>query len=114
MQDISENGSELGEAVDFIDMFLNAESSDIDLNATAGSSTFDRANSRVSRRLTIDEIAAQCFVFLIAGFFLLFNKFCLPVSHFFAIFMYAIFCLNIFTINVFLLKNLLKTLENID
>ncbi|CAJ0926568.1 unnamed protein product, partial [Mesorhabditis belari] len=49
---------------DFIDLFLDAEA-EID-HKTEGA--FDRKDVHVNRKLTTDEVIAQCFVFLIAGF----------------------------------------------
>jgi len=52
--------------VDFIDLFLDAESNEV-VNIDQNKA-FDKATTKVSKRLTTDEVIAQCFVFLLAGF----------------------------------------------
>lgn len=66
--------------IDFIDLFLDAESNEF-VQETTG--VYDKSNAQVnktfiffkvykplqvSKRLTIDEVIAQCNIFLIAGF----------------------------------------------
>ena len=58
-------GQTIGEPEDFIDLFLDAEAEGLD----DGEEHIDRAAGiKVSRKLSTDEIVAQCFVFLLAGF----------------------------------------------
>ncbi|KAI1706016.1 cytochrome p450 domain-containing protein [Ditylenchus destructor] len=54
-----------GENVDFIDLFLEVEG---EVDQDDGDKAFHRASAKISKKLTIDEIVAQCFVFLLAGF----------------------------------------------
>ncbi|KAK6035515.1 unspecific monooxygenase [Cooperia oncophora] len=54
------------ERTDFIDLFLDARAEqDFDNKAEFSK---DRSSSKVSKHLTREEITAQCFVFLLAGF----------------------------------------------
>ncbi|CAJ0576411.1 unnamed protein product, partial [Mesorhabditis spiculigera] len=64
---------------DFIDLFLDAESN-IDHSKEGA---YDRRDVNVSRKLTEDEVIAQCFVFLLAGFDTTANTLAY-VSHFLA------------------------------
>uniref|UniRef100_A0A1I7TA15 Cytochrome P450 n=1 Tax=Caenorhabditis tropicalis TaxID=1561998 RepID=A0A1I7TA15_9PELO len=63
-----ENYSE--EPQDFIDLFLDAKSDDVDLLNNNYSEGYSIKNShqKISKTLTMDEIIAQCMVFIIAGF----------------------------------------------
>ncbi|CAJ0945149.1 unnamed protein product, partial [Mesorhabditis belari] len=54
---------ETPELNDFIDLFLEAEA-DVDLNGES----IDRQQIKVEKKLSTEEIVAQCFVFLLAGF----------------------------------------------
>lgn len=54
--------------IDFIDLFLNVETNENNLDGNNNSKTFQRAISQISKRLTIDEVISQCFLFLLAGF----------------------------------------------
>ncbi|CAJ0587271.1 unnamed protein product, partial [Mesorhabditis spiculigera] len=65
---------------DFIDMFLSAEAT-ID-HSQEGS--FDRRDPTVAKKLTTEEVIAQCFVFLLAGFDTTANTLAY-VSHFLAL-----------------------------
>ncbi|CAP22232.1 Protein CBR-CYP-13A12 [Caenorhabditis briggsae] len=58
-------GIEPGEPQDFIDLFLDAKSDDVEIE---NNEDFTKAGIKVTRQLTKDEIVGQCFVFLIAGF----------------------------------------------
>ncbi|CAI2326799.1 unnamed protein product [Caenorhabditis sp. 36 PRJEB53466] len=61
------SGVDVGEPEDFIDLFLDARAeNEQDLNGNGGD--FSRSHSKVSKQLTSEEIVAQCFVFLVAGF----------------------------------------------
>jgi cytochrome P450 family 13 len=51
-------------SIDFIDFFLDAESDEVEQEVTK---VYDKSNIQVSKRLTTDEVIAQCNVFLIAG-----------------------------------------------
>ncbi|KAI6176315.1 putative cytochrome P450 CYP13A8 [Aphelenchoides bicaudatus] len=51
--------------VDFIDLFLDAESKDVEQQTTG---VYDKSNAQVEKRLTIDEVVAQLNIFLLAGF----------------------------------------------
>ncbi|KAI1718574.1 cytochrome p450 domain-containing protein [Ditylenchus destructor] len=51
--------------VDFIDLFLEAEGEVINKDQDKA---FHKASTKVSKTMTIDEIIAQCFVFLLAGY----------------------------------------------
>ncbi|PAV70841.1 hypothetical protein WR25_24680 [Diploscapter pachys] len=59
-------GLEPGQPIDFIDLFLDAKSEDNSWEE--GIDNFQRGAVSVSKRLTFDEIVAQCKVFLLAGF----------------------------------------------
>ncbi|CAJ0564618.1 unnamed protein product, partial [Mesorhabditis spiculigera] len=65
---------------DFIDMFLSAEAT-ID-HSQEGS--FDRRDPTIAKKLTTEEVIAQCFVFLLAGFDTTANTLAY-VSHFLAL-----------------------------
>uniref|UniRef100_A0A914DDI0 Cytochrome P450 n=1 Tax=Acrobeloides nanus TaxID=290746 RepID=A0A914DDI0_9BILA len=55
-----------GDRIDFIDLFLDAEASEIsDHN---GDYMQNKGSLKVAKKMTTDEIGAQCFVFLLAGF----------------------------------------------
>ncbi|KAI1718569.1 cytochrome p450 domain-containing protein [Ditylenchus destructor] len=54
------------ETVDFIDLFLDAESDEV-VNLVQAN-TFNKAATKVDKKLTPDEITAQCILFLLAGF----------------------------------------------
>ena len=54
-------------SADFIDLFLDAESSDVINADTYGDRSFDRA-AKIERKLSTDEVIAMCLVFLVAGF----------------------------------------------
>ncbi|CAB04113.1 Cytochrome P450 [Caenorhabditis elegans] len=58
-------GIDPGEPQDFIDLFLDAKSDDVELE---NNEDFTKAGVKVTRQLTTEEIVGQCFVFLIAGF----------------------------------------------
>lgn len=58
-------GIDPGEPQDFIDLFLDAKSDDMELE---NNEDFTKAGVKVTRQLTKDEVVGQCFVFLIAGF----------------------------------------------
>ncbi|CAD6192052.1 unnamed protein product [Caenorhabditis auriculariae] len=60
----AEKGIEPGEPTDFIDLFLDARA-DVHFEDNAD---FEKQSLKVLRQLTTDEIIAQCFVFLVAGF----------------------------------------------
>ncbi|EGT38275.1 hypothetical protein CAEBREN_31543 [Caenorhabditis brenneri] len=62
----AQNGIEPGEPQDFIDLFLDAKSDDVDYHET--NSDFSKQNLKVNRQLTFDEVISQCFVFVVAGF----------------------------------------------
>lgn len=49
-------------SIDFIDLFLDAE------NSSVVDEDFISTGLKVSKKLTTQEIAGQCFVFLLAGF----------------------------------------------
>ncbi|KAI6206235.1 hypothetical protein M3Y94_00884600 [Aphelenchoides besseyi] len=54
---------EIGEdSTDFIDFFLNAESDTVEYEVTG---VYDKSNVHVNKRLTTDEVIAQCNVFLL-------------------------------------------------
>ena len=55
------------ETKDFIDLFLDAESDEI-LIAEKNKDVFKRSENRISKKLSTDEITAQCLVFLLAGY----------------------------------------------
>ncbi|EPB65128.1 hypothetical protein ANCCEY_15809, partial [Ancylostoma ceylanicum] len=57
-------GEETQEPTDFIDLFLDARAEqDFDNHAE-----FTKMGVHVTKQLTREEIAAQCFIFLLAGF----------------------------------------------
>ncbi|EFP13097.1 hypothetical protein CRE_07735 [Caenorhabditis remanei] len=58
-------GIEPGEPQDFIDLFLDAKSDDLEIE---NNEDFTKTGIKVTRQLTTDEIVGQCFVFLVAGF----------------------------------------------
>ncbi|CAI5442490.1 unnamed protein product [Caenorhabditis angaria] len=55
----------INEPIDFIDLFLDAKVDEIE---TDKFDEFKKSNTKVGKKLTIDEIIGQCFVFLVAGF----------------------------------------------
>ncbi|KAI6211226.1 hypothetical protein M3Y96_00411400 [Aphelenchoides besseyi] len=56
---------EIGEdSTDFIDFFLNAESDTVEYEVTG---VYDKSNVHVNKRLTTDEVIAQCNVFLLSA-----------------------------------------------
>jgi len=64
-----QRGETLPETRDFIDFFLEIESEEAYAHTkTVGMQAFDRASSKITRELTIDEVVAMCMVFLLAGF----------------------------------------------
>ena len=53
-----------GDRIDFIDLFLDAEADEIpDQNGNY----MHKGPAKISKKMTTDEIVAQCFVFLLAG-----------------------------------------------
>uniref|UniRef100_A0A1I7UFL6 Cytochrome P450 n=1 Tax=Caenorhabditis tropicalis TaxID=1561998 RepID=A0A1I7UFL6_9PELO len=63
----AENGIDIGEPQDFIDLFLDARADDVHhFGETNGD--FSKSSSYSNRQLTTSEIVGQCTVFLIAGF----------------------------------------------
>ncbi|ULU03592.1 hypothetical protein L3Y34_016816 [Caenorhabditis briggsae] len=62
-----ENGVEPGEPQDFIDMFLDAKSDDVDFSKEARED-FSKRNMKITKELSADEVVGQCFVFVIGGF----------------------------------------------
>ncbi|CAL2031046.1 unnamed protein product [Caenorhabditis brenneri] len=63
----AENGIELGEPQDFIDLFLDARADDVE-HFGESNGDFSKSTSYSNRQLTTSEIVGQCTVFLIAGF----------------------------------------------
>uniref|UniRef100_A0A914XCR5 Cytochrome P450 n=1 Tax=Plectus sambesii TaxID=2011161 RepID=A0A914XCR5_9BILA len=63
------NGTD-GDNKDFIDLFLNAEADDEDMKRMVSERYQDveRKHLKVDKKLTVSEIVAQCFVFLLAGY----------------------------------------------
>ncbi|CAO4377788.1 unnamed protein product [Caenorhabditis nigoni] len=57
-------GIEPGEPQDFIDLFLDAKSDDVDIQSNEEFSKTEK----VTKQLTTDEVVGQCFVFLVGGF----------------------------------------------
>jgi len=53
------------ESVNFIDFFLDAESDSVEQEITG---IYDKSNVHVSKKLTTEEVVAQCNLFLFAGF----------------------------------------------
>lgn len=62
-----EKGAESGEPQDFIDLFLDARSDDVDFSAEARED-FSKRNLKITKELSADEVVGQCFLFLIGGF----------------------------------------------
>lgn len=62
-----EKGAEPGEPQDFIDLFLDARSDDLDFSQEARED-FTRRGWKISKELSTDEVVGQCFLFLIGGF----------------------------------------------
>ncbi|KAI6242035.1 putative cytochrome P450 CYP13A8 [Aphelenchoides fujianensis] len=54
------------ENIDFIDMFLDAESDEVETTYKEG--TFDKKNINIMKKMTTGEVMGQCMVFLLAGF----------------------------------------------
>ncbi|CAI5440671.1 unnamed protein product [Caenorhabditis angaria] len=56
-----------GEPEDFIDLFLDAQS-EIDIKSEKNEEFLKANIGKIDRKLSMDEIIAQCFVFIVAGF----------------------------------------------
>lgn len=62
-------GVEPGEPQDFIDLFLDARVPDVKILSGEANEDFAKSSVvKINKELTFDEIIAQCFVFLAAGF----------------------------------------------
>uniref|UniRef100_A0A1I7TA21 Cytochrome P450 n=1 Tax=Caenorhabditis tropicalis TaxID=1561998 RepID=A0A1I7TA21_9PELO len=62
-----DKGAEIGEPQDFIDLFLDAKSDDVDFSEEA-ERDFSRQKLKITKVLSADEVVGQCFLFLIGGF----------------------------------------------
>lgn len=53
---------------DFIDMFLDAQSDDLELESVAESNAgLGRHAAHIQRKMAVGEVVAQCLMFLVAG-----------------------------------------------
>lgn len=59
-------GAVVGERVDFIDLFLDAEVPEQKTETTTG--VLDKRNLKVAKELSVTEIVWLCFIFLLAGY----------------------------------------------